>query len=1082
MISREAGEPGELVESDNTRDSSAGDLAILDVALAELERRQRDSIRASYRLQFHAGFGFRDAAKIIPYLSRLGISHVYASPLLRAKAGSTHGYDVCDYGSLNPELGNDADWQAVCAALRQHKIGLVLDIVPNHMSTDATNAWWNDVLENGESSPFAGYFDIDWKAAAPELRGKVLFPILAKQFGEVLEAGEIGVHYQAGAFFVGYGERLIPLDPASVHSLLTWEIDRLRSDASIDPHDLAEFESILAAIEHLPPRASTEQQAIAERRREKEVIKRRLAELTGRQPGIASHIDASLVAINGVAGESASFDALEKLLAQQNYRLCYWRAAADDINYRRFFDVNDLVAMCMERPDVFYEAHRLIFDLLAEGTVSALRIDHVDGLFAPQEYLWRLQWGYLATIMQRVWLQSRSKNKSLDANVSGLEAEREWAIEGPTLLIALCQRLQLPLPAEADLLAVFGKSTEDAAPIHEAGSATSVEASRLLPLTIFVEKILGPHEPLPETWPVAGTTGYDFVPICDRLFIPTDGWRHIVRDYARLTGQSNDFETIKRDCKRLILRVSMASELQMLAHQLNRISEQRRESRDFTLNMQRYALREILACFPVYRIYANSAAVSPRDRQFVSRAIAQAKQFNPAVDASIFDFIERVLLLNHPPGLTDAQRAARERFAGRFQQVTSPVMAKGVEDTAFYVYCPLASLDEVGSGPDAALANITAFHEFNSQRRKQWPGAMLASSTHDSKRNEDVRARIDMLAETPREWHATVREWMRLNRRLVRNVDDQPAPSRNDEYLFYQTLHGIWPSEAPSEAELESLIHRLCDYMQKATLEAKTRTSWLNPNSQYDDALREFIKASLTPSKNNRFLKSLDAWQARCGVFGVLNGISQLVLKMTTVGFADIYQGEEVCDPRLVDPDNRVTPDYARHEAMLNRITAAWQSRAGQMQAARQLASQLGDPALKLYVTAALLRLRARLGNAWKEMDYVPLDASGEKAEHLIAYSREAPAPGDHSVIVLAPRLWLSLAGNKLGSQSWDRATAEAVWQDTTVSGPIHETTFVDIFTGAEHTWSARTRVADLLGEFPVAVLAGGMNRTQDTE
>lgn len=1053
--------------ADSGRSDRAGNLGmrlphgVVERTLNELRRRHVIP-GATYRLQFLASFGFREAAAIVPYLSRLGISHVYASPLLRAKAGSAHGYDLCDHANLNPELGDERAWRAFCAALAEHDLGLIIDIVPNHMSTDATNAWWNDVLENGPSSTFARFFDIEWRPAAPELSDKVLFPILARQFGDALESGEIAVGYRAGAFFATYAGRDIPLEPRSTRVLLVEALTQLRKGDAIEPEALAEFESVLAALDHLPPPTDVSPEAVAERRREKEVIKRRLAALSESQPAVASSIAYAIRIINGSPGDAASFDALEALLAEQNYRLCYWRVAADDINYRRFFDVNDLVAMCAERPEVFHATHGLIFQLLAEGTVSGLRIDHVDGLFAPEQYLWRLQWGYIAAVSQRVCRD-------------GEAGHLDWLKVGPALLNELCNRCNLPLPNDDDLRAIFGDNVDLAECCGAQPQGASMVVPEFLPLPVYVEKILGPDEPLPDSWPVAGTTGYDFTRICDRLFVPAAGWRQIVKSYARLSGQSSDFEALKRDAKRLILRVSMASELQMLARQLNRISEQRRESRDFTLNMQRYALREVLACFPVYRVYPGASAVSARDRQFVSQAIAMAKASNPAINGDVFDFIQTVLLLDHPAGVIDAQRAEREQFAGRFQQVTSPVMAKGVEDTALYVYCPLASLDEVGGGPDAPPVDAGAFHDDNCRRLKRWPHAMLASTTHDSKRNEDVRARIDTLAEDPQGWFAAVRAWMRLNRGKRTLVDGKMAPSANDEYLFYQSLFGVWPLRDPDSAELASLKTRLGDYMRKATLEAKTHTSWLNPNEAYDRALQDFIAAALADGRKNRFLNHFREWASRHAVPGVWNGLSQVVLKLTSVGVPDLYQGEEVWNPRLVDPDNRVTPDYVERAHLLEEAQAMCRSAAGRRDLIAALAADPLDPRAKLFVTTTLLQLRARLADRFSQLDYVPMNAVGPRSEHLIAYSRALASGSGESMIVLAPRFWTGLLGNDASGRRWSRELAETVWHETLLDGPVHEAVFVDVFTGRQIAWRSQMRVAELLSDFPVAVLVHGL-------
>jgi (1->4)-alpha-D-glucan 1-alpha-D-glucosylmutase len=645
---------------------------------------------ATYRLQMHAEFDFDRAAAIVPYLRQLGVTHVYSSPIFQARPGSEHGYDVCDHEQIDRGLGGSEGFARLTAALAEAGLALLLDVVPNHMSTDTANPWWNDLLENGPNSPYARYFDIDWRPIKAELQNKVLLPLLGKQYGDVLEAGELRIEHHDGGFTLRYFDNVLPLGPTTAIPLLTARREVLETALADDRDALNEYQSIITALEHLPPQTATWPEAVAERQREKEVIKRRLRDLEASSPIVAQFVARNVEICNGTPGDVASFDQLDAIISAQAYRLSYWRAASDEINYRRFFDINALAAVCMELPEVFHRTHRLLFELLARGDVSGLRIDHIDGLFAPEQYLWRLQWAFLA--------------------VQGESAPRPRQIE---LLSEACTRLKFPLPTESDLLAIFGpepltpaptaaeeQATKNGAASESADeSAAAVKAEictapsldlgdHYLPLYVAVEKILGPHEPLPPTWPVAGTTGYDFMHEIGGLFLDAEGWKSIVQFYRRAIGETREFDEVVRDSKRLILRSAMASELQMLAHQLNRISEQHRHTRDFTLNMLRYALREILMCFPVYRVYPSPRGIAERDRHFVNLAVALAKRRNPDTDWGVFDFVRDVLLMNHPEGLAEEQIRRREEFAGRFQQVTSPVMGKGFEDTAFYIYCP----------------------------------------------------------------------------------------------------------------------------------------------------------------------------------------------------------------------------------------------------------------------------------------------------------------------------------------------------------------------------------------------------------
>ncbi len=891
----------------------------------------------------------------MPYLHALGITHVYASPYLKARPGSDHGYDVCGHDELNPELGGADGYAALVQALRDHRTGQILDVVPNHMSTCDENAWWHDVLENGMISPFATFFDIDWHPVKTELANKVLIPILGQQYGEVLESGQLRIEHREGGFFLRYYDHVLPLEPKTTVPMLVHRIEELRSRLGEDAPAMEEFESVLTSLEHLPPQTATSPEAVVERHREKEVIKRRLRDLEATSPEIREYIDWNLDDFNGTTDDPASFDRLDAILNAKPYRLSYWRVASDEINFRRFFDINELAALCMESPAVFWRTHGLVTRLAAQGDVAGLRIDHIDGLYAPEQYLWRLQWTYLAELARAAWERLATFDESGDpgrnegerngaretadrndrATPGASEAGttwagsstngRNWQTDGPTILLELCRRLELPLPEGPDWAAVFGPHASAPVEAIEGMRASAAERSPQgrLPLYVLVEKILGPNEPLPESWPVAGTTGYDFIADAGGLLIDPAGLKQLTKHYGRFSGQTRDFDSVVRECKSSILRVAMASELQMLAHRLNRISEHHRRTRDFTLNMLRYALREILVCFPVYRVYPGPAGVSERDRRFVHSAVALAKRRNPAVDLAVFDFIRDVLLLEHPPGISEEARREREEFAGKFQQVTSPVMAKGVEDTAFYVYFPLLSTNEVGCDPRHGVTTPAAFHEHNLDRQQYRPFSMLASSTHDSKRSEDVRARLDVLSEIPHEWRGAVNRWSRLNRRKRREVDGLPAPSRNDEYLFYQSLLGIWPCGPVDVAGHAELVGRLQSYMEKATREAKQRTSWINPNQAYDHAVREFVAAALEDRPDNKFLADFRQFHAEIADYGLYNALSQLVLKLMSPGVPDIYQGQELWDFSLVDPDSRRPIDFNLRRRLLDDSCAA---------------------------------------------------------------------------------------------------------------------------------------------------------------
>jgi (1->4)-alpha-D-glucan 1-alpha-D-glucosylmutase len=1028
-------------------------------------------------------FDFDRAAAIVPYLRELGVTHVYTSPILQARPGSEHGYDVCDHDQIDRGLGGSDGSARLTAALTEAGLALLLDVGPNHMSTDTANPWWNDVLENGPNSPYARFFDIDWHPIKVELHNKVLLPLLGKQYGDVLEAGELRVEHHDGGFTLRYFDHVLPLGPKTAIPLLTARREVLETALSDDRDALNEYQSIVTALEHLPSQTATWPEAIAERQREKGVIKRRLRELEASSPIVAQFVARNVEICNGTPGDVASFDQLDAIVSAQAYRLSYWRAASDEINYRRFFDINALAAVCMELPEVFYRAHRLLFELLARGEVGGLRIDHIDGLFAPEQYLWRLQWAFLV---------AQAKPGSRGQQIQSL--------------VDACRRLAFPLPSESDLLAIFGPDPALTTAAVEEQTATSGAtkdvdsklaaneqpttalaapaidlADHQLPLFVAVEKILGPHEPLPPTWPVAGTTGYDFMHEVGGLFLDAEGWKSIVQFYRRAIGETREFDEVVRDSKRLILRSAMASELQMLAHQLNRISEQHRHTRDFTLNMLRYALREILMCFPVYRVYPSPRGISERDCHFVNLAVALAKRRNPDTDWAAFDFVRDVLLMNHPAGLSDEQVRQREHFAGHFQQVTSPVMGKGFEDTAFYVYCPLVSANEVGGEPRSPVVSSAAFHDINANRHATFPRAMLASTTHDSKRTEDVRARLHILSELPKPWRNAVNRWFRLNRTKRAEVDGQPAPSRNDEYLFYQSLLGIWPLTEPTEAEQTELVARLQRYMEKATHEAKQHTSWINPNERYDHAVREFVAATLERAPGNRFLTHFRQFQSAVSAWGLYNSLAQLVLKLTAPGVPDLYQGQDLWDFSLVDPDNRRPVDFALRQRLLADIEQSAADAEGLRALALELASSPADPRTKLFVTSRLLDLRRRTGTLMIDGDYRPITVSGPAADHVVAFARfeqANAASGEaarRAVLVVVPRLLVRLtqsAGALHVAPPPPMPWNAAVWGDTSLDCSELGGELVDVFTGRRVPLGGPLPVAELLGAFPVAVLA----------
>ena len=691
------------------------------------QRGQRPRIpTCTYRLQFNRWFTFAQAREIVKYLHALGVSDVYASPYFQARPESLHGYDITDHNRLNKAIGSRADYDAWIAQLHAHNMGQVLDFVPNHVGIgDSRNAWWMDVLENGRSSKYAPYFDIDWEPLKSDLHGKVLLPILADQYGRVLERGELQVQFEEGTFYLLYGERRLPIAPGTYRYVLKIALQHL---AEYKDEDLyAELQSILTALEYLPKRTETDPKRIAERAREKEIIKRRLERRCAEAPQVQQAIEKALVQINGKPGDPRSFDVLDQLLNDQSYRLAFWRVAAEEINYRRFFDVNELAAIRVELPKVFDAVHRLVLELVSAGAVTGVRIDHPDGLYLPREYFEKLE-------------QRSAKG------------------------------LSIALPKDGR--AVY----------------------------MLAEKILTGSEILRTDWRVHGTTGYDFANHVVQLLVDPAAETAITKAFHRFIGHSMPFGHLLYAKKLLVMKLALANDVDVLGNMLDRLSEQNRWYRDFTLEALSRAVRETIACFPVYRTYLEPGQpVSEDDRQIVERAIAAAKRRNPAMEESIFNFLRDVLLFRFPPNLDAAGRAAHTHFVLKFQQTTGPVMAKGLEDTVFYIYNRLAALNEVGGEPQQFGLSVDAFHQRNLDRQRNWPAALLATSTHDTKRSEDVRVRIVAISEIPELWRRSLQRWHTVNRRCKRVVNDLEAPDPNEEYLLYQTLLGTWPLQSSGQ-------------------------------------------------------------------------------------------------------------------------------------------------------------------------------------------------------------------------------------------------------------------------------------------
>ena len=979
--------------------------------------------RATYRLQLNRGFTFCAAQQIVPYLHSLGISDIYASPYFKASPGSLHGYDTLDQNQLNPEVGNVEEHAAWCAALSQYGMGQILDIVPNHMCIEGQgNCYWADLLENGPSSRYASFFDIDWHPVKQELHNKILIPILGDQYGTVLEQGELQLVFDEGSFYLTYYEHRLPIIPKTYSKILTLQIADLEQELTPEAPQLQELMSIITALKHLPPITEQAPDRIAERYREKEVIKRRLWNLYQNSGVLKAFIDRNLSIFNGSKGDPRSFDHLDALLHEQVYRISHWRVATEEINYRRFFDINSLGAIRVEDPAVFDATHQLIFALVASGKISGLRIDHADGLQDPVEYLKRLQ-------------------AACFTNVYGACPSSEDADTGDASGLAIAAKYSKILRAD---------------PCYK-------------PFYILAEKVLIKSEKLPDNWPAFGTTGYDFANQVNGIFVETANARLFETIYTRFMHHRIDFHDVVYQKKKLVMQVAMSSELNTLGHYLNRLSEQNRHTRDFTLNSLVKSLIEVIAFFPVYRTYIVGYEVTERDRQYIEVATNRAKRQNPAVSGSVFDFIRNVLTLCFPDTLPEQHRGAWLDFVKRFQQLTGPVMAKGVEDTAFYLYNRLVSLNEVGGSPERFGITLEAFHGQNIERCKSRPLAMLATSTHDTKRSEDVRARINVLSEIPDLWREGLTRWSRQNRRVKLVVDGKPKPSRNEEYLLYQTLVGTWPFCNPADQEFATFRTRIKDYMLKAMREAKVHTSWISPNSLHEDAALYFIETILTDSPQNSFLQDFASFQeltANCGIF---NSLSQLLLKLTSPGIPDIYQGNELWDFSLVDPDNRRFIDFDRRQQLLDELITG-EKRDGSLKIANEVVAQRHDGRIKLYLTYKALNFRRAQQTLFESGRYLPLEVEGSRREHVCAFERSS---NECTVLVVVPRFCSRLIadsnGLPLGAQ---------VWQDTRILQPFDTATssYRNLLTGEllqlEHLdGQSSLPLHKILSAFPVALL-----------
>ncbi|HET9528851.1 MAG TPA: malto-oligosyltrehalose synthase [Blastocatellia bacterium] len=918
---------------------------------------------ATYRLQFNSSFGFEAAAEIVSYLSELGPDTVYASPVFKARRESAHGYDVVDPNEINPEIGSRSQLEALVEALHRRRMGWLQDFVPNHMAYDSRNRMLMDIFEKGPSSPFFDFFDVVWDHLRENLRGKLIAPFLGSPYGETLEKGELSLGYGEGGFSIKYYETIYPIRIESYASIIGHRFDDLKETLGDRHPDFVKALGTVYIIENLP----REPEAAEARNAQIVIAKELLQDLYDGNETFREFIDENVRTFN------REIELLDRLLFEQRYRLSFWKVATKEINYQRFFNINELISLRMEDEKVFQKVHRLLFDLVSKGSINGVRIDHVDGLYDPSLYLARL-------------------------------------------------REQLP------------------------------EAY------IVVEKILELDEQLPRAWPVQGTTGYEFASYVGGLFVDAASREGFNRMYAEFAGVAS-FEEMVYQKKKLLIERHLTGDLDNLTYVLKRISTTTRQGIDLAWIGLKTALVELAALFPVYRTYTDEKNVSAQDRMYIEEAIEKAQARSPEL-ARELDFIEKVLWLDYPENFAEENKELWLQFVMRFQQFTSPLMAKGLEDTTMYLFNRLVSLNEVGGGPDRFAISVDEFHRFNLLRHKRHPHTLNTTSTHDTKRGEDVRARINVLSELPEEWEMHVRQWSEENLRFKREVGSELAPDPNEEYFLYQTLIGAFPYSAKDHDEF---IERIKSYMIKALREAKTHSFWLEPNLEYEAAVKDFVEEILTPSPKNHFLINFIRFEKKTAFFGALNSLAQTLLKITSPGVPDFYQGSELWDLNLVDPDNRRPVDFQRRQGFLKEIKE--KERGNLLSLIEELLSGREDGRVKLFTIYRALSARKQNRKVFDEGDYIPLEASGHLKDHVVAFARRKE--GGWAVVV-TPRLMTGIVNAEM------LPIGKAVWGETLVHLPEDApSAWRHVLTDQLVEGEKALPVAEIFRHFPAGLLIG---------
>jgi (1->4)-alpha-D-glucan 1-alpha-D-glucosylmutase len=939
-----------------------------------------------YRLQFNRNFTFRNASNILDYLARLGVTDVYASPLLQSRTGSRHGYDETDPTRINSDLGSEQQFEALQSDLQQRGLGLLLDVVPNHMAASAENPWWMDLLENGPASAYAAYFDVDWHPPSRVLDNKILLPVLGSTYADALQNQELQLIFHGGSFSIKYHDGLFPVAPKSYPTVLSHRQHELERKLKANSPAFQEYLGVIAALSAVPARESVPVDAAGERRLQVAAIKERLGNLYEDQPQFRAFLKANLKIFNGKRGVAASFRYLDRLLSEQAYVLSYWQNVNAEINYRRFFSISDLVGVRVEDPIVFEATHNVVFHLIERGAVTGLRIDHIDGLRDPLAYLRRVQ-----------------------------------------------ERLQ------------------NAAERKNAGQ-----------FYVVVEKILSGREQLPAEWPVEGTTGYEYLNAVNRLFVHPDGGRAVEEIYFSFLQNKVNYQDLLYQKKRLVMSTLLAVEMRYLGRLLGVLAQHDRFARDLPRTDLAQALIEVTACLPVYRTYIRDMNVPSDAKHYIEGAVADARLRKPHMNSSCFDFVRSVLLMEDGANQFAERREDRLAFVMRWQQFTGPIVAKGLEDTTLYVYCPLVSLNEVGGDPRPSVPAPLEFDTFARDRARRRPYGLNTTCTHDTKRGEDLRARINVLSELSGEWRRRLNLWARWNAKKKKLVDRQPAPDRNEEIFLYQTLLGAWPLAA---SDMAAFRKRMRAYVIKATREAMVHTRWTRPNAKHERALTDFVAAIIKPGKGNLFLADFVKFQQKIAYFGMLNGLAQVLLKLTTPGLPDLYQGCELWDLRLVDPDNRGPVDFKYRERLLKQLERLTGEHAD---LSKELLQNWQDGRAKLYLTWKTLNFRRDYRDLFLDESLLPLQTSGKRAQNLIALARRKGSMWSLTIVprwlahARAPMNWQSMARFWRGTRVHLPRRAPARWENI-LSGDLIEAK------PGRNDWSLRAE--DVLGNFPVACL-----------